>query len=244
VRERVVSWDEGEGRVVAREEERLDALLLGSRTVMPTEEETQRALLEGIAAGPGVGGLNWSPAALQFRARVGFLGRIFPGDWPDLSDEELGRTITQWLASHLAGVRSRGELARLDLVGPLRGILTREQAARLDDGAPLQVAVPSGSRIRIDYLPEEGPVLAVKLQELFGLAETPRIAWGRVPLLLHLLSPAGRPIQVTRDLKNFWNSVYPEVKKELKGRYPRHPWPDDPWGAVATRHAKRRGTGK
>jgi ATP-dependent helicase HrpB len=111
---------------------------------------------------------------------------------------------------------------------------------RLDEGVPTHLTVPSGSRIAVQYSADGPPVLAVKLQELFGLAETPTIAWGRAPLVLHLLSPAGRPIQVTSDLRNFWDKVYPEVKKELKGRYPRHPWPDDPWSAAPTKHTKRR----
>jgi ATP-dependent helicase HrpB len=246
VRQRVVEWDEREGRVAAREEERLDALVLGSRQIAPAGEEVRRALLAGIAAGPGLAALDWTPQALQFRARVRFLSRTFPGEWPDLSDEHLTSTLDEWLAPFVEGVRSRVELARIDLLSALRALLSWEQAKKLDDGAPSLVTVPSGSRIRVDYFPEEGPVLAVKLQELFGLADTPTVAWGRVPLLLHLLSPAGRPMQVTRDLRNFWNAIYPEVKKELRGRYPKHPWPDDPWSAAPTRHTKKRqgsGTG-
>ncbi len=240
VRQRVVEWDEREGRVAAREEERLDALVLGSRPVAASGDEVCRALLAGISAGPGLAALGWTPQALQFRARIRFLARTLPGEWPDLSDGQLASTLGEWLAPFAAGVRSRAELAKVDLLPALRSLLSWEQAKKLDDGAPPQVTVPSGSRIRVDYLPEEGPVLAVKLQELFGLADTPTVAWGRVPLLLHLLSPAGRPIQVTRDLRNFWNAVYPEVKKELRGRYPKHPWPDDPWSAVPTKHTKRR----
>ncbi len=246
MRQRVVEWDEREGRVAAREEERLDALVLGSRPVAASGDEVSRVLLAGIATGPGLTALDWNPPALQFRARVRFLARAFPDEWPDLSDERLTATLEEWLGPFVDGVRSRAELARVDLLPALRALLSWEQARKLDDGAPPLVTVPSGSRIRVDYLPEEGPVLAVKLQELFGLADTPAVAWGRVPLLLHLLSPAGRPIQVTRDLRNFWSAVYPEVKKELRGRYPKHPWPDDPWSAVPTRHTKKRqgsGTG-
>jgi ATP-dependent helicase HrpB len=128
----------------------------------------------------------------------------------------------------------------VDIIPALRAMLTWEQARRLDEGAPTHLTVPSGSRIVLSYSGDGPPVLAVKLQELFGLGETPTVAWGRSPLLLHLLSPAGRPIQITTDLRNFWDKVYPEVKKELKGRYPKHPWPDDPWSATPTRHAKRR----
>jgi ATP-dependent helicase HrpB len=240
-RRRVVAWDEGEGRVVAREEERFGALLLGTRAITPDKEEIREAFLQGIAAGPGLTACAWSSQALQFVARVRFLSRQFPGEWPDLSVERLNADLPQWLGPFVPGVRSRAELARTDILPALRALLSWEQGRRLDEGAPTQITVPSGSRIRVDYLPEEGPVLAVKLQELFGLGDTPCVAWGRVPLLLHLLSPAGRPMQVTRDLRNFWNMVYPQVKKELKGRYPKHPWPDDPWNAAPTRHAKRRG---
>jgi ATP-dependent helicase HrpB len=240
-RRRTVVWDEGEGRVVAREEERLRSLVLASSMVTPEKGELHRAFLEGLAAGPGIAACTWSPAALQFVARVRFLARHFPGEWPDLSEERLNATLPEWLGPFVHGIRSRAELGRIDLLPALRALLGWEQARRLDEGAPTEIAVPSGSRIRVDYLPEEGPVLAVKLQELFGLGETPRVAWGRVPLLLHLLSPAGRPIQVTRDLRNFWNTAYSEVKRELRGRYPKHPWPDDPWTAVPTRHTKKRG---
>ncbi|HEY6839030.1 MAG TPA: ATP-dependent helicase HrpB [Geobacteraceae bacterium] len=241
VRSRVVAWNEGEGRVVAQEEERLGAILLSSRPITPTGEEVCRVMLEGVAAGPGLAALGWTPKTRQLRARIMFLSSRFPEDWPDLSDRHLLDTMTSWLAPYIRGVRSRVELAKVDLEAPLRALLTWEQSKRLDEGAPPHISVPSGSRIMVDYLPEEGPVLAVKLQELFGLAETPRVAFGEVPLLIHLLSPAGRPMQVTRDLKNFWNAVYPQVKKELKGRYPKHPWPDDPWRAEPTRYTKKRG---
>jgi ATP-dependent helicase HrpB len=126
------------------------------------------------------------------------------------------------------------------MLPPLKNMLNWEQLRRLDEDAPAHVTVPSGSRIHLDYSPGGPPLLAVKLQEMFGLAETPTVARGRVAVVLHLLSPARRPIQVTRDLKSFWNAVYPEVKKEMKGRYPKHPWPDDPWNAVPTRQTKRR----
>ncbi len=148
--------------------------------------------------------------------------------------------LPDWLGPFLGSARSLADLGAIDPLHGLKTLLTREQARRLDEGAPTHITVPSGSRITVQYSAEGPPVLAVKLQELFGLAETPTVAWGRAPILLHLLSPAGRPIQVTSDLRNFWNTGYPEVKKELKGRYPRHPWPDDPWSAAPTRHAKRR----
>ena len=134
-------------------------------------------------------------------------------------------------------------LAGVDIVPPLKGMFSREQLKRIEEGAPIHLTVPSGSRISLRYAADEPPVLEVKLQELFGLAETPTVAWGRVPVVLHLLSPARRPVQVTSDLKGFWNGAYREVRKELKGRYPKHPWPEDPWSAVPTKHVKRRAKG-
>ena len=174
-------------------------------------------------------------------ARVNFLGRLFPDDgWPDLSDATLAATLEDWLGPFLAGLKNLADIAGLDLVPPLKGLLTWQQARRLDEGAPTHLVVPSGSRIPLHYADDAPPVMAVKLQELFGLADTPTVAWGKVPVVLHLLSPARRPVQVTQDLRGFWNNGYPEVKKELKGRYPKHPWPDDPWLAVPTRHVKKR----
>ena len=187
--------------------------------------------------------LNWTPAARQWRARVGLLGRSWPeGGWPNLSDMALLARLDEWLAPYLAGITSLAGLRRVDLPAALEQLLGRERVRDLARLAPERLAVPSGSSIRLDYEPEGGPVLAVKLQELFGLADTPQVAGGRVPVLIHLLSPAGRPLAVTRDLRSFWNQVYPEVKKEMKGRYPKHPWPDNPWKAEATRRTKKRMT--
>ncbi|HEX9024501.1 MAG TPA: ATP-dependent helicase HrpB [Geobacteraceae bacterium] len=240
-RRRLVEWDAGEGRVIAREEERLGSITVASRQVTPTADELVEAILEGVRRGPGIMALNWTPQAKELRARVEFLGRLFPGEgWPDFSDAALLAALPALLLPFVDRVRNLADLGRIDSLPLLKAMLTWEQSRRLDEGAPTHVAVPSGSRITLHYSPDSPPVLAVKLQELFGLAETPTVAWGRVPVLLHLLSPAGRPIQVTGDLRNFWNTVYPQVKKELKGRYPKHPWPDDPWTAVPTRHAKRR----
>jgi ATP-dependent helicase HrpB len=241
VRERLVEWDAGQGRVIAREEERLEGLVIASRQIAPAPEELRTALVDGVRNGPGLAALNWTPQAVQLRARVAFLARLFPGEgWPDFSDAALTAALPDWLGPFLTNVRSMSGIAAVDILPPLKAMLTWEQARRLDAGAPTHLTVPSGSSIVVRYEGAGPPVLAVKLQELFGLAETPTVAWGRAPMLLHLLSPAGRPIQVTQDLRNFWNAIYPEVKKELKGRYPRHPWPDDPWNAVPTRHVKKR----
>lgn len=242
VRRRQVAWDAGEGRVVAREEECLGALVVASRPIATCAGDLRAALIEGIRSGPGLAALNWTPQAGQLRNRVAFMARLFPDEgWPDLRDEALLASLADWLGPYLAKVRSLADLGALNLLPPMQGLLSWEQARRLDAEAPTHLTVPSGSRISLCYEEDGPPVLAVKLQEMFGLGETPTVGGGRAPVLLHLLSPAGRPIQVTRDLRNFWNKVYPEVKKELKGRYPKHPWPDDPWNAVPTRHAKRQG---
>lgn len=236
-----VFWDEREGRVVAREEERLGAILLSERSATPTKEEVSAALLQGILSGPGIGGLNWSAEAQEFRNRVNFLVRVLPEEeLPDLSDQALARDLEQWLLPYLTGVRTLAQLGRIDLLAPLKAMLSWREQKLVDDGAPTHLAVPSGSRVRLSYPADGTPYLSVKLQEMFGLAETPRVGFGRVPVLIHLLSPARRPIQVTADLRSFWNGAYREVCKELKGRYPRHPWPDDPWEAQATRHVKKR----
>ncbi|HYW08317.1 MAG TPA: ATP-dependent helicase C-terminal domain-containing protein, partial [Longimicrobium sp.] len=159
---------------------------------------------------------------------------------PDATDEGLLESLDEWLGPHLHGLTSLAEVQRIDLVAVLEGMLGWEQRRRLDEMAPTHVDVPSGSRIPVDYADPAAPVLAVRLQEVFGWTETPRIAGGRVPLTLHLLSPAHRPVQVTRDLASFWRTTYFDVKKDLKGRYPRHYWPDDPLIAEATHRARPR----
>lgn len=239
-RGRRVFWDDREGRVVAREEERLEALVLSDRQAVPTAGESALALAQGIVSGPGVAGLPLSDVARKYRNRVRFLAEAVPEEGlPDLSDEALSADL-DWLVPHLGGVRSLSQLSRVDFLAAFKGMLSWKAQKLVEDAAPTHLQVPSGSRVQVEY-PEHGtPFLAVKLQEMFGLAETPRLALGRVPVVIHLLSPARRPIQVTTDLKSFWNSGYLEVKKELKGRYPRHPWPDDPWNAEATKRTNRR----
>jgi ATP-dependent helicase HrpB len=198
-------------------------------------------LCEVIRTTPGV--LTFSKEAKQFQARTGLLKRAFPEEtWPDLSDVLLLSRPEEWLLPWLEGIRSVQGLASLDILQALKAKLSWEQQRRLDERAPTSLTVPSGSRAMLDYTAGDQPILAVKLQEMFGLADTPVIANGRVKVLLHLLSPARRPVQITQDLKGFWNSAYQQVKKDLKGRYPRHPWPDDPWNAVPTRRTKPRGS--
>ena len=161
---------------------------------------------------------------------------------PDLGDEALLATLDAWLKPAFAGKTRLDALGEDDLANALKSGLDWSLRQRIDALAPRRITVPSGLERPVSYALGSPPVLAVKLQELFGLADTPRVAEGRVPLTLHLLSPGGKPLQVTQDLRSFWANTYPEVKKEMKGRYPRHPWPDDPWTATATHRAKPRGT--
>jgi ATP-dependent helicase HrpB len=235
----VCEWSSREKAVVAREEERLHALTLAERALKkPDASKVAAAVLVGIREI----GLPWTPEHDAFRARVTFLRKLDPdAGWPDLSTETLMRDLEQWLAPFLAGITRASDFARIDLSSALHSLFDWEQKKRLDKEAPTHVEVPSGSRIPIDYTTDT-PILAVRLQEMFGLADTPTVANGRVPLTLHLLSPARRPVQVTRDLKSFWKHGYPEVKRDLKGRYPKHHWPDDPWTATPTARAKPRGT--
>ncbi len=238
----VCEWSSREKAAIAREEERLFALTLAERPLKkPDAAKLAAAVLAGIRE-LGLKALNWTPELDAFRARVAFVRNLEPeAGWPDLSDEALTRTLETWLQPFLGGITRAADFPRIDISNALHSLFDWEQKKRLDLAAPTHVEVPSGSRIAIDYA-DDTPVLAVRLQEMFGLAETPTVANGRVPLTLHLLSPARRPVQVTRDLKSFWKNGYPEVKRDLKGRYPKHHWPDDPWTAIPTARAKPRGT--
>ena len=242
--EEVVRWDIQQQSVIARREQRMGALLLASAPLSKVPPAMLRAaVIDGIRQ-LGLQALPWSKEARQWQIRVLCMRGWFPEeDWPDVSDRALDAMLDDWLGPHLDGVTRREHLARLDLVRILTGCLDWSQSQRLGRDAPTHLRVPSGSLVALEYQPYAAPVLAVKLQELFGLADTPRVARDRVPVTLHLLSPARRPIQVTQDLRGFWNRTYADVRKELKGRYPRHPWPDDPWKAVPTaRSVRRRGT--
>lgn len=222
-----VSWDAEARAVRARRRESLGALVLGETPIPDADPELVRAaLLQGIAA-EGLEILPWTREAVQLRERMIFMRRHDPA-WPDLTDDTLRATLAEWLGPYLDGMRSADELRRLDMRSILEGLLTWDQRRRLDEEAPATYTVPRGAKIRIDYSDPDAPVLAVRLQELFGVPETPCIARGRVPLTLHLLSPAGRPVQITRDLASFWETTYFEVRKDLRGRYPKHAWPEDP----------------
>jgi len=242
MRTRVVRWNREARAVEAFEEQRFAQLLLERRMVPARPEDATPALLAAIRE-LGLGALPWSEHAQALRARVACLREWCPElELPDLGDSALLDALEHWLAPHLAGKTRLESLAAASLGEALGARLDYAQRRALDELAPETLTVPSGSARRLHYEPGKPPVLAVKLQELFGLADTPRIAKGRVPVTLHLLSPAQRPIQVTQDLRGFWERTYPEVRKELKGRYPRHPWPDDPWNAKPTARAKPRGT--
>ena len=232
------AWDSREGRITAVRGEYIGAVCLSSRAISPKPEALLPVVIEAVRAS-GMDLLSRNESFLQLQARVLLVRQAFPGDgWPDLSDAALLDSLENWLAPFLNGVRNAQQLVAVNCATALLALLDYRQRQTLDELAPTHMMVPSGSRVRLDYCAGELPLLAVKLQELFGLAETPTIAGGRVAVLLHLLSPAGRPLQVTRDLKGFWDGSYHQVKKEMKGRYPKHPWPDDPWNAAPTRRAK------
>jgi len=236
---RRVEWDKREGRIIATLEEKLRALQLSTRPFAPKEEEVAPLLCEAVRSGSAR--IVFSEEARQLQGRVNLMKRTFPAEnWPDLSETRLLSVPEEWLMTWMKGIRTREQLAALDLLPPLRARLSWEQRRLLNENAPASIPVPSGHQVTLDYGSGDIPILAVKLQEMFGLADTPKIAGGRVKVLLHLLSPARKPVQVTQDLKGFWDSGYQQVKKELKGRYPKHPWPDDPWKAVPTRQAKPR----
>ncbi len=238
---RIIEWNKRERKIISATEERLGAVMLSVKTFSPPENEVLPVICEAVKN--GLAEVSFSNEARTFQARVSLINRAFPEqDLPDLSDERLLSNPEEWLLPWLGRMRTAQDLSSLDILPALRAKLSWKQQQFLDEQAPTHLSVPSGSRIAIDYAAGETPVLAVKLQEMFGLADTPTIAGGRVKVLLHLLSPARRPVQVTQDLKGFWNQGYLQVKKELKGRYPKHPWPDDPWNAVPTKRTKPRGT--
>lgn len=233
-----VRW--AEGRIVARRVTRLGAVELSSAVLGDPDPLLVGAALRDGLARDGLDVLRWSDAAQQLRHRMAFLHRSLGEPWPDVSDDGLLAGIDTWLGDDLARVRSTRDLARVDVLTGLRRLLPWPEAGRIDELAPPRLTVPSGSVVRIDYAPEQ-PVLAVRVQEMYGAEVTPRLADGRVPVLLHLLSPAGRPAAVTADLASFWTTGYPGVRADLRGRYPKHSWPEDPATAPPLRGTKKRG---
>ncbi|MDO8945772.1 MAG: ATP-dependent helicase HrpB [Desulfocapsaceae bacterium] len=240
-REEKVYWEEQSGTVKAQRLLRLDELILNtSHLAKPSSAAVLAALLSAIR-NRGLAILPWSDKARDLQARLECMRLWQPeAGWPDVSDACLLESLAQWLSPYLTGMRSAEHLRKLDMFTILAAMLNWQQQSQLDREAPTHLEVPSGSRVRLRYIPGEPPVLAVRLQEMFGLADTPKICNNTVSVLLHLLSPAQRPMQITQDLLGFWEGAYHEVKKELRGRYPKHHWPDDPWLAQPTRRVKPR----
>ncbi|HSR43114.1 MAG TPA: ATP-dependent helicase C-terminal domain-containing protein, partial [Longimicrobiales bacterium] len=238
-----VVWDGESGRVRARRRRMLGALVLEEAPLAePDPAAVVAALLEGIRE-EGLQVLPWSTETRQLRRRLAFLHGLDRERWPDASRRALEAELDGWLGPFLRGFRSLDDLGRLDLAEALLSGLSWDERRDLDNLAPTHLEVPSGSKIRLDYSDPEAPALAVRLQEVFGLTETPRIAGGRVPVTMKLLSPARRPVQVTRDLESFWRDAYFEVRKDLRGRYPKHDWPENPLEAQPTRRTRPRGGG-
>lgn len=239
-RTRVARIDDG--RVRVREEDRLGAILLSASPASPRPEDAGPAFAAHLQEA-GLAALTWTPAAQHLRARLALLHRELGEPWPDVTDRALLDTVPDWLGPDLARLSPKASLAALDVTSGLRRLLPWPEAARLDELAPERLPVPSGSTVAIDYaeaLHGDGrPIVAVKLQEVFGLGDTPRLVGARVPVLFHLLSPARRPLAVTGDLASFWNGPYQDVRREMRGKYPKHPWPEDPWAAEATARTKR-----
>jgi ATP-dependent helicase HrpB len=239
----IVRWDDSARGLISRRETRFDQILLESKPAgNPNAEQAAQALCDAVND-YGLHSLPWTDNLQQWRARVMNLREWMTElELPDVSDRALLQSREQWLKPAFHGKTRLDSLSEESLGDALRSLVDWNQRQSIDTHAPKRITVPSGMERNIEYFFDAPPVLAVKLQELFGLADTPRIANNRIPLTLHLLSPGGKPLQITQDLKSFWERTYPEVKKEMKGRYPRHPWPDDPWSATATHRAKPRGT--
>jgi ATP-dependent helicase HrpB len=236
-----VFWDSRTKAVSASKSRRLGALVLEEK---PSTNADPALIAEAMTQGVremGLAALPWTDGARLLRARVMFLRRLFPEDgWPDLSDEALLETIADWLTPYLAGISRKAHLDRLDMHQILQSMIPNDLARRMDRLAPVRIEVPSGADVRIDYETDGDPVLRVRLQEMFGLARTPAIAEGRSPLRIELLSPAGRPLAVTQSLETFWTNGYPSVRSDMRGRYPKHAWPEDPLNAAPVKPRRLR----
>jgi ATP-dependent helicase HrpB len=235
-----IDWDEERGRSVARAQRRLGALVLEERLIMDLAPATIQAGLLAAIRRRGLGALNWSDAILQWRARAALARRREPDRWPAFDDDALLADLEEWLAPFFNDHRRWQDLARIDWLAALKSRMDFGQQQALDRWYPARIDLPTGQQARLDYRADPGPVLATKLQTLFGQTETPTVGPQRHPVLIHLLSPAGRPLAVTSDLKSFWTNAYPDVRKDMRGRYPKHPWPDDPLTAVASARTKPR----
>jgi ATP-dependent helicase HrpB len=238
-----IAWDSRTESVIASRERRLGALALDREPLPSADPQAiMRAMADGIRQ-LRLPALPWTDAARRIQSRVALLRRLDPDAWPDLSDAALSDDVGTWLAEQLRGVTRRAHLDRIDVTRALLDRLDWRQRRDLDRLAPTHLDVPTGRQVAIDYS-GDAPVLAVKLQEMFGVRTTPTIADGRIPVLVHLLSPAGRPLQVTKDLEGFWRNGYAAVRAEMRGRYPKHPWPDDPLTAVPVKGVQRRPEGR
>ena len=243
-----VRWDATRRALASERIARFDGIVLSSKPAGRVDPALAARALVDAVRDLGLTALPWTESLAQWRVRVQCLRAWMPElGLPDLSDAALLGSLDTWLMPAFAGKTRLDALDESSLGDALKSAVDWSLRQRIDQLAPTRIVVPSGMERRIDYLLDDhgepaSPVLAVKLQELFGLAQTPRVAEGRIALTIHLLSPGGRPLQVTQDLAGFWERTYPEVRKEMKGRYPRHPWPDDPWNAMATHRAKPRGT--
>ena len=237
-----VTFDPGSASLRARRTRRLGAITLAEQIKQVSPDSgTAHILAQGIVK-LGLDKLPWSKAALQFRTRVEFLRKAEGEEWPDLTDAGLARSVAEWLEPILSDRTARGDIGADELSDAVLNLLPWALRRRLDDEAPTHFSAPTGTAVPIDFAAEQGPTVSIRVQELFGLAKHPSIAGGRVPLVLELLSPGHKPVQITRDLPGFWRGSYADVRVEMRGRYPRHPWPEDPTTAPPTRRAKPRGT--
>lgn len=237
-----VQWDDRTERVIAERQEKLGALLLSSKPLRNIDPDLRAQALMGGLRRKGLQSLAWSEEVLEWRARVERMRALLGDDSgiPAMDDQSLLDSLDEWLLPWVGDKSTLNSLAQIDLQQALSSLLDYAQQQQLESWFPKRFAVPSGSQIKLRYACEGNPVLAVKLQEMFGCRENPAVAGGRVPLKVELLSPGRRPVQITEDLANFWHNSYSDVKKDLAGRYPKHPWPDDPLNAEATARAKPR----
>ncbi|HEY8937552.1 MAG TPA: ATP-dependent helicase C-terminal domain-containing protein, partial [Cyclobacteriaceae bacterium] len=237
-----ITWDAERGMVVGLLEKRIGNVVLQSKPLANVTPEQRLPVLCNAIRNEGLKILGWDDSHSQWQARVMSIHTWRKNEaWPDVSDEALLNTLEEWLGPYLINASKRIDLQRLDLQTILTGIIPWELSSRLDALVPSRLEVPSGSMIMVNYFEDaRPPVMEVRLQEVFGLTETPTVNEGRTKIILHLLSPGYKPVQVTQDLKSFWHSTYHDVRKELRMRYPKHSWPEDPWTAEAVRGARRR----
>jgi len=237
-----IRWDERQEAVVARRVRKLGAIELSEVPLSPSNEAVKARMIEGIRM-MGIESLPWTKHAMSIRSRSEWLraSTLVSTEWPDVSDEHLMNTLDAWLGPYLDGIMKRSHLTRLDMSAIVNAIFSYEQLRQLDRLAPTHLTVPTGSRIPVEYAAGSPPVLSVRLQEMFGQMETPTVGGGKLKVILHLLSPARRPLAITQDLPSFWKNAYPDVRKEMRGKYPKHYWPDDPANAEPTKRAKPRG---